>query len=217
MDNNDQHHGSLCLPPFWLENTEALFAVAETLFRLRQIDDKQLMFAMVVNAPPKESLRMVLDLITNPPKDLPYTEIKERHSSSHLLTGFQRVEKLHTMDSLGGRKPSDLLHKVMEVCPTGYEKSPFFAFLFLQQLPRELRIMLVEDYVDDLLAISLKADKLWSIHNHQQHDVVASLSSTSETSAATVVVVKQSFPSGAGHSSSLNPSAAVYSLPRSLW
>jgi hypothetical protein len=36
------------------------------------------MFNMVVNALPKESLSMVLDLITDPPKDLPYTEIKER-------------------------------------------------------------------------------------------------------------------------------------------
>ncbi len=53
--------------------------------------------------------------------------------------------------------------------------------------------MLGEDNVDDLLAISLKADKLWSIHNHQQHGVVASLKSTSEKRAATVAVVKQSF------------------------
>ncbi len=92
-----------------------------------------------------------------------------------------------------------------------------------------LRIMLGEDDVDDLLAISLKADKLWSIHNHQQHGVVASLSSTFETPADTVAVVKQSFlakqhdgghgkgttHSGAGHSSSLNPLAAVYSPPPS--
>jgi hypothetical protein len=83
------------------------------------------------------------------------------------------------MGSLGGRKPSDLLYKMMEVCPTVCETSTFFAFLFLQHLPKELRIMLGEDDVDDLLAISLNADKLWSIHNHQQHGVVASLSSTS--------------------------------------
>jgi hypothetical protein len=64
---------------------------------------EQQMFDMVVNALPKESLRKALYLITDPPKALPYTEIKELHSSSHQLTDFQRVEKLHTMDSLGGR------------------------------------------------------------------------------------------------------------------
>ncbi len=81
---------------------------------------------------------MVLDLITDPPEDLPYKEIKD--SSSHQLTDFQRVEKLHTMVSLGGRKPSDFLHKMMEVCPTGHEMSPFLVFLFLQHLPKELMI-----------------------------------------------------------------------------
>jgi hypothetical protein len=237
MENNDQHHGSLRLPSFWPENTKAWFAVSKTRFRLRQIDDEQQMFDLVVNALPKESLRMVLDLITDPPEDLPYTEIKERLSSSHQLTDFQRVEKLHNMDSLGGRKPSDLLHEMIEVCLTGHETSPFFVFLYLQCLPRELRIMLGEDNVDDLRAIGLKAEKLWSIHNHQQHGEVVSLSSSSEPPAATVAAVKQSFPakqcggsngsgrgkgrgkgashSGADHSSSLNPSAAVYSPPPS--
>jgi hypothetical protein len=43
----------------------------------------------------------------------------------------------------------------MEVCPSGYEKSPFFAFLFLQHLPTELRIMLGEDNVDDLNWLSV--------------------------------------------------------------
>ncbi len=98
---------------------------------LRQIDNEQQMFDMVVNALPKESLRMVLDLITDPPEDLLYTEIKERLSSSHQLTDFQRVETLHTMDSLGGHKPFDFLHKMIEVWPTGHEMSSFFFFLFL--------------------------------------------------------------------------------------
>ena len=93
MDNNDHNHGSLRLPSFWPDNTEAWFAVAETRFRLRNIDDEQQMFDMVVNSLPKESLRAVLDLITDPPEDNPYTEIKDRLCSSHQLTDFQRVEK----------------------------------------------------------------------------------------------------------------------------
>jgi hypothetical protein len=64
----------LCsLPPFWPENTEAWFAIAEIPFRLRQTDEEQQMFAVVINALPKESLRTVLDLITDPLEDLPYT------------------------------------------------------------------------------------------------------------------------------------------------
>jgi hypothetical protein len=86
---------------------------------------------MVINALRKESLRTVLDLITDPPEDLQYIEITNRLLSTHQLTDFQGVEKLHSMDSLGGCKPSDLLHEMIESCPTGHEEdSPFFIFLF---------------------------------------------------------------------------------------
>jgi hypothetical protein len=34
-----------------------------------------------------------------------------------------------------------------ELCPTGHEDSPFFLFLFMQRLPKELRIVLGK--VDD--------------------------------------------------------------------
>ena len=31
------------------------------------------------------------------------------------------MEKVHHLDALGGRKPSDLLDEMLELCPTGYE------------------------------------------------------------------------------------------------
>jgi hypothetical protein len=76
--------------------------------------------------------------------------------------------------------------------PTGHEDSPFFLFLFMQCLPKELRIVLREvDDHEDMRAMAIKADKLWSLHNHQQHGVVASvdpgsLSSQPPASIATV-------------------------------
>ncbi len=55
-----------------------------------------------------------------------------------------------------------------------YEESPFLLFLFLQQLPKELRLILgdVED-LEDVRAMATKADKFWSLHNHQQHGLVS--------------------------------------------
>ncbi len=52
MDNEQPNNGgsSLRLPQFWAE----------------------------VNALPKESLRTVLDLITDPPEDDPYQQLKDR-------------------------------------------------------------------------------------------------------------------------------------------
>ncbi len=71
------------------------------------------------------------------------------------------VEMLHQLDSLGGRKPSELLHEMAELCPTGHEDSPFFLFLFMQQLPKELRIVLGElDDHKDIPAMATKVNKL---------------------------------------------------------
>jgi hypothetical protein len=64
-DNDDNRTSSLRLPIFWADNTEAWFAVVETRFRLKNINDEQEQFDHVVNALPKESLRVVLDLVTH--------------------------------------------------------------------------------------------------------------------------------------------------------
>ena len=87
MDNEQPNNGgsSLRLPQFWAENTEAWFAIAETRFRIKRVDDQQEMFDHVVNALPKESLRTVLDLITEPPEDDPYQQLKDRLCQSHQL------------------------------------------------------------------------------------------------------------------------------------
>jgi hypothetical protein len=66
MDNKQPNNRgfSLRLFTFWAENTESWFAIAETRFRLKWVDDQQDMFDQVL---PKESLCIVLDLITDPP------------------------------------------------------------------------------------------------------------------------------------------------------
>ncbi len=72
------------------------------------------MFDHGVNALPKESLRTVLDLITDPQEDEPNEQMKNCLCLSE-LRDFQQVEKLYQMDALGGRKPSELLHEITEL------------------------------------------------------------------------------------------------------
>ncbi len=83
MDNDKQpphnsHGVSLRLPLFCAENSEAWFGIAESWFCLRNIEDEQVKFDLVVNPLPKEDLRTVLDLVTNPPEEDAYEAIKER-------------------------------------------------------------------------------------------------------------------------------------------
>jgi hypothetical protein len=201
-DYDDQRGSSLRLPTFWPENTEAWFAVVETRFRLKHVNEELKQFDHVMNSLPRESLRTVLDLVTHPPEEAPHTALKERLCAAHQLTDFQCVEKLFQMVSLGGCKPSDLLSEMLELCPTGHEVSPFF--LFLQRLPKELRIMLGEDDHLDLRATAAKADKLWAVHAHQQLGTVDSVDSSllQEPLAASIAAVKGGFVPNGGRDGS---------------
>jgi hypothetical protein len=163
------------LPPFWADNIAAWFGAAEARFRQRRIYDERDRFDIVVAALSKDDIRLVLDLMTAPPEDEPYTALKQRLTATNVRTDYQRIEQLMSMESLGDRKPSQLLAHMLEICPTGEEKSKFFAFLFLHRLPQELRIMLGDDDHQEVHVLASKADRLWALHGHRLHGAVAAV------------------------------------------
>jgi hypothetical protein len=84
MDIKQPNVGSsLRLPLFWAENTEAWFAIAKTRFHIKRMDEQQEIFDHVVNALPKESLRNILNLITDRPEENPYKQLKDWLCVSH--------------------------------------------------------------------------------------------------------------------------------------
>ena len=176
---------SLRLPTFWSDTPASWFAMAECQFHLRRVSDERDKFCVLVAALTKESIRLVTNIVENPP-EAPYTELKRVLLSSHQLTDFQRVEKLHQVEALGGRKPSELLAVMLEICPRGQEDNLFFQFLFLQRLPRELRIMLADDDHKDLRKLAEKADRLWALHARQSHDMIAVLEEDEEATVAAI-------------------------------
>jgi hypothetical protein len=115
--------------------------------------------------PPHESLRQVADIVEAPPAETPYVAIKQRLMAAHQLTSFQRAEKLFAMPALGSRKPSELMAAMLEICPRGEEKTDLFACLFLQRLPREIRILLADADHKDPKLLAEKADQLWGHHS----------------------------------------------------
>ncbi len=119
---------------------------------------------VLVSALTKEAVSLVLDVVEHPPERLPYTALKQSLLDSHQLSDYQRIAALHKMEPLGGRKPSELLASMMELCPRGHESSIFFTHLFLERLTAELRITLGEDDHQNVRALAKKADALWSLH-----------------------------------------------------
>ncbi len=109
---------------------------------------------------------MVADLVEQPPAATAYDDIKNRLVASHQLTDFQKAEMLFQMLALGSRKPSDLMAAMLETCPRGEEKSNLFAYIFLQRLPREIRVLLANVDHKDPKALATRADELWALHDN---------------------------------------------------
>ena len=108
----------------------------------------------------KMSLKKVVHLVVTPDPLQPYTKLKDALLASHQLTDFQWVELLHAMEPLGGRKPSELLADMWELCPVNQHDNIFFAMLFLQCLPRDIRVLLTHEDHGDLGRLVAKADQL---------------------------------------------------------
>jgi hypothetical protein len=128
----------------------------------------------------------------------PYTELRRRLLAAHQLTDIQRVEQLHNLPPLAAQKLWELLAEMLRLCPRGQENNAFSKCLFLNKLPRELRILLSEADMADKQALGARAD-LFTIHNSKQaHDVMAAVaavpSSEQEGEDTTVAAIR----SGAG-------------------
>jgi hypothetical protein len=87
------------------------------------------------------------------------------------MTEFQKVDQIVNMEPFNGRKPSELLAAMSKFRPA--DDKHFFAYLFLQLLPREVRVLLSHESVDNMQALAEKADGFMALHRPQQHDVAA--------------------------------------------
>ena len=150
----------LKLPPFCTDAPVTLFAAVEAHFQLRHVWAHDEKFCHVTAALDKMSLKKVVHLVVTPNPLQPYNKLKEALLASHQLTDFQRVELLHTMEPLCGRKPSELRADMCELCPANQHENIFFTMLFLQHLPRDIRVLLIHEDHGDLHHLAAKADQL---------------------------------------------------------
>lgn len=196
------HVGDVKLPSFWPARPVAWFHLVESRFRLRRIVDETVMFDHLLSALPEDIIASILDVLeTVGEQEEPYTALKERLLETHSLSSFEKLEQLLKMPVMGGRKPSQLLTAMLEMCPANEERTQIFMFLFLQRLPKDLRLMLGDVEAGDPRAVAAKADRLWACHAKQVHDstvaaVAEALEEQEEEGAVAAVGGKQQRPNG---------------------
>jgi hypothetical protein len=123
---------NLHLPPFWCDAPRSWFTMAEAQFHLRNITRDKDKYLCWIAALPGDAFRMVAHIVEQKDQaDDAYNQLKAALVSSLTMSDYQRIELLSKVEPLGGRKPSDLLATMLELCPHGHKSSPFFCYLFL--------------------------------------------------------------------------------------
>jgi hypothetical protein len=221
MENNNRR--ALCLPEFWVTDPVAWFAHVEAHFELENLTSQQHRYFNVVKSLSQDSLRLNKDILANLHPTTPYDILKDRLLNNHSLTDFQKIERQFKIGELGPQqKPSELLAHLVELTPADELESKYLIFLFIQRLPKILRMQLGDDLDLDLRDISERADRLWSIHAHDMASSVAAVAAAEpadeesgqagEPVAAVAPLTRRSSSSSRPAASATAPRAAA--LPR---
>jgi hypothetical protein len=179
------------LPSFWPEDPASWFRLAEGQFALRNVADPVTRYYHVLAALSVDSVRLVRHVLHDDTGPESFTRLRASLLASHSLSNYQKMERMMRLPPLGDRKPSVMLAEMLEFCPAGEATMAVFAFLFLQRLPREIRVLLSEDDPVDMRAIAEKADRLIAMHVPQSHDSCAAVAAEDIAEDSDVVAALQ--------------------------
>jgi hypothetical protein len=170
---------SVRIPRFWTNSPAARFCTADTQFALRRVTDPLEKYYLVLGALSEANVDLVRHIVEEEPDVTSFQRIRDG-LVAHILTDYQRIDRLVALEPLNGRKPSEMLAEMNKLKSADNEQ--YFAYFFLQRLPREVRILLSQEPVADMCSLVAKADALMALHVPQQHEVGAVVPPESEDS-----------------------------------
>jgi hypothetical protein len=198
-------------------NPVTWFAHVEAHFELENLTSQQHRYFNVVKSLSQDSLRLIKDILANPHPTTPYDILKDRLLNNHSLTDFQKIERQFKIGELGPQqKPSELLAHLVELSLADELESKYLIFLFIQRLPKILRMQLGDDLDLDLRDISERADRLWSIHAHDMASFVAAVAAAepADEESCQTASLWPPLPLSTRRSSSSSRPAAAATAPR---
>ena len=157
----EEHSVSLMLPTFWPAQPAVWFAQVEAQFHLRKITADETQYYHVLAALDHSTAMRVLDLISQPPTQNKYKALKDRLNDTFGLNKRERASRLLHFRELGDTKPSALMDEMLALLG---DHPPCFLFeqLFLERLPEDIRMQLVDAQFDDCRKLAKHADALWT-------------------------------------------------------
>ena len=132
-------HVAVKLTKFWPDKASLWFVQAEAQFNLGHVTREQTKFSHTVTMLDSTTAEQVLDILTDPRADNPYTALKDRLTKAYTITKNEKASRIIDMDGLGDRTPSQCMATMLNLVPTGEEPGFLFQEHFLRLLPSDTR------------------------------------------------------------------------------
>ncbi len=120
------------------------FRLAEGHFTLRNITDPVARYYHVLASLSQDAVRLVRHVLHEDTGPLSYDNLRTSLLASHTLSNYQKMERMMRLPPLGDQETSVMLAEMLEFCPAGESSTAVFAYLFLQRLPCEIRVLLLD-------------------------------------------------------------------------
>lgn len=147
------------LPTFWTSQPGVWFTQAEAQFNIRKISEDTTKYFYVVSALDQATASRMYDVLSNPPTNEKYDNLKKKLLATYGLSRRDKARKLLHLQGLGDQKPSELMDYMLSLLD-GHKPCLLAEQLFLEQLPDDIRVLLAEDDFSDPRALALRADTL---------------------------------------------------------
>ena len=149
-------------PQFWQTNAKAWFIRFEASFNTHTppIIQDLTKFHHVIQLLNSSTARRVQAVLENPPPVGKYDRLKSALLNAYEATQLQKDQELLNLNCLGDRKPSELLQHMRSL---NHDPVTLFRALFLNQLPPEVRRILVQTPDADLDTLAKTADGIMDV------------------------------------------------------
>jgi hypothetical protein len=117
------------LMPFWSNSPAAWFRATEAQFIICGVTDPLDKFYVMLTALSKSNVNRVRHIVDAEPDQHSYQNLKDSLVASHVMSDYEKIDKLVSLEPLNGRKPSDLLVEMEKLKPSNEQQ--YFAYHFL--------------------------------------------------------------------------------------
>ncbi|BHF80747.1 hypothetical protein SprV_0702387700 [Sparganum proliferum] len=169
------------LPDFWQHAPELYFIRIESAFYSANITKELSKYHKLVEVHPANIISQVQPLLVNPPADAPYSALKAEILRLNAVSDRQRYHQLIKEESLGNRKPSELLRRMRTLLGDMQVDEKLVKEMFLERLPADVQTILASGSQDLTLShLAEMADRMIEVQRFQPPSV-AQISTSSST------------------------------------